>query len=850
MKMKRALLLLALILCAISLSAQILPLRNIEEKTFELIEQGKTEEAYSYWDNNASTYQADSLYSYMSSLLAQEFMGGGGFSEAELILNNAEKNLWRLKDDSRWWWEQWGYLSTSKALLYTAMHNDNMARTSGVDAKIAYEQISLLGMNYAYALSVLAQAALDTGHDVYARTFAGQAQYIALANCVGDESNNNSNSLSVILRQCAIIEMGLGNYDIAIQSFDVVKDLNRQSNYDDPNIDMLLGIAYVEKGNYKKAEKLLSSYYENCTQLNNKISSGINLLFAKYQLGRSNISQLANDIAKMQYDNVSKMFSFMSEKEKEEWWMTNENRVISIADAILLKSGMKDVNGIIANNEIFSKGLLLRSSILLRNAALNSDDDIIVNKYYLLEGLKGELSDTFDRESQSKLETEISTLEKELQRKLNITDESISSWQDIASSLNSNEAAIEFARIWNLDPSKATSEYYAIIVKQGIKEPKIIRLFEEDDLKQVLDNNTDRRIDRYITDLYSATSPQDKGRQLYNMIWKALEKEIKGCSTVYYSPAGLLNSISFQAIPDGNQNLGQTYVMHLVSSIGEIPFVKSNTSTSGRKAVVYGGIEYDVEESEMVQSSSAYTRGSSDYWEAEIGDIRAGWKKLPGTEKEANDISNILSNNGYSVRKYSGINANEESFKALSGSGVNALHIATHGFFLSKQGDIKKNAFLNTVSTNNAGRTDPMLRSGLLFSGANRAWQGKRKIEGVEDGILTAKEIAGMNLSQMDLIVLSACQTGLGDVEANEGVYGLQRAFKLAGAETIIMSLWEVDDMATSLLMKSFYDGYLSGEAKDIAFRKATNAVRNYTDKNGDKPYESPYYWAAFIMMD
>ena len=143
-----------------------------------------------------------------------------------------------------------------------------------------------------------------------------------------------------------------------------------------------------------------------------------------------------------------------------------------------------------------------------------------------------------------------------------------------------------------------------------------------------------------------------------------------------------------------------------------------------------------------------------------------------------------------------------------------------------------------------------MLRSGLLFAGANRAWTGKRSIEGIDDGILTAKEIAMLNFSKVKLIVMSACQTGLGDVEANEGVYGLQRAFKLAGAETLIMSLWEVDDNATSLLMKTFYEDYLNGKAKDVAFRNAINKVRSYKDDNGDTPFTSPYYWAAFIMMD
>lgn len=848
--MKRILLLPVLILYAFASSAQVNPLRNIAEKSYELIEQGKPDEAYNYWGNNATAHQADSLYSYMGALLAQEFFGEGCFSQAELILNDAEKSLWRLKDDNSWWWEQWGYLSTRKALLYSAMHNNILARSSGSDAKIAYEHISLFGMDYAFALSVLADAALANGQEVLARTFAGQAIYIALQNIQGDYNKDDYAFISIILRQNASIEMQLGYYDNAIQGFVTLKDLNSQFGYEDPNIDMFLGAAYVEKGDYEKAERLLSAYYENCTILRNKISCGINLLFAKYKLGHTNISQLAYDIAKMQSENVNKMFSFMSEKEKENWWMSNENNIISIADAILINSGIKGVNGIIANNEIFSKGLLLRSSNMMRDAALNSDDEMIVNSYYMLEGLKGELSDTFDKESQSRLETEISSLEKDLQRKLNITGNNVSSWQDIASSLSNKEAAIEFIRLSNLDIANAASEYYAVIVKNGLKEPKIIRLFEEQEIKQILDNTTNRRIDRYITELYSAESPQDKGRQLYKLVWKALEKEIKGCSTVYYSPAGLLNSVSFQAISNGKQSLGQTYVMHLVSSIGEIPHVKSTASSGGRKAVVYGGIQYDAEESEMIQSSRAYSRGTTDHWESEIGDVRAGWKRLPGTEEEANDISKILTDSGYSVRKYSGIKANEESFKSLSGREVNALHIATHGFFLSRQEDIKKNAYLNTITANNAGRTDPMLRSGLLFSGANRAWQGKRKIEGVEDGILTAKEIAGLNFSKMDLIVMSACQTGLGDVESNEGVYGLQRAFKLAGAETIIMSLWEVDDMATSLLMKSFYDGYLSGESKDVAFRNATNTVRNYTDKNGDRPYESPYYWAAFIMMD
>ena len=210
----------------------------------------------------------------------------------------------------------------------------------------------------------------------------------------------------------------------------------------------------------------------------------------------------------------------------------------------------------------------------------------------------------------------------------------------------------------------------------------------------------------------------------------------------------------------------------------------------------------------------------------------------------------MLIDKGYTVETISGVKANEESFKALSGKEINTIHIATHGFFLSEKKDIKKNAFLNPTMSDNVGRIDPMIRSGLLFAGANRVWTGKRGIDGVEDGILTAKEISALDFSKVQLIVLSACQSGLGDVEANEGVYGLQRAFKLAGAETLIMSLWEVDDAATRLLMKTFYEEYLNGKVKDNAFKAAINKVRNYKDETGKTPFSSPYYWAAFIMLD
>jgi len=202
------------------------------------------------------------------------------------------------------------------------------------------------------------------------------------------------------------------------------------------------------------------------------------------------------------------------------------------------------------------------------------------------------------------------------------------------------------------------------------------------------------------------------------------------------------------------------------------------------------------------------------------------------------------------VQLYTSTTANEESFKALCGKHQNILHIATHGFYWSDSTAQKADFFsqrMTTILDRNMPTSpsiDPLNRCGLLFAGANTAYSGHSSElpEGVQDGILTAKEISLLDLRDADLVVLSACETGKGEI-TGEGVFGLQRAFKQAGAQTLIMSLWKVDDKATQLLMTEFYRNWITNhQSKRAAFRNAQNAVRSQ--------YKEPYYWAGFIMLD
>jgi CHAT domain-containing protein len=179
----------------------------------------------------------------------------------------------------------------------------------------------------------------------------------------------------------------------------------------------------------------------------------------------------------------------------------------------------------------------------------------------------------------------------------------------------------------------------------------------------------------------------------------------------------------------------------------------------------------------------------------------------------------------------------EERFKENKTS-PSLIHIATHGFsFPAPDKDKEYTLFENSFIHN----LNPLFRSGLLFSGANRTWSGAKPIEGVEDGILTAYEVSNLNLSNTKLVVLSACETGLGELKGNEGVYGLQRAFKMAGVKYIVMSLWQVPDAQTVELMDYFYKELLSGKTVRKAFTLAQNNMKLKYD---------PYYWAAFVLVE
>jgi CHAT domain-containing protein len=231
---------------------------------------------------------------------------------------------------------------------------------------------------------------------------------------------------------------------------------------------------------------------------------------------------------------------------------------------------------------------------------------------------------------------------------------------------------------------------------------------------------------------------------------------------------------------------------------------------------LFGRPAYDLTNEAITYTGTVASETRGDEYKVVADFHDSYFADLPGSEVEVEEISTTLQGLDWTVEKHYRTTATEANIKALQSPEV--LHIATHGFFISS-----------------GSAVNPMIKSGLVLAGANN--HGTH----LDDGILTAYEATNLNLDSTWLVVLSACESGLGDVKNGEGVYGLQRAFSLAGASNLIMSLWKVDDAATKDFMIYFYGQIGQGVPLKEAFTQSQIHIRAL--------YPNPKYWGPFLLI-
>ena len=559
-------------------------------------------------------------------------------------------------------------------------------------------------------------------------------------------------------------------------------------------------------------------------------------------------------------ERLIKSATFQSEKVLEASRRTFANHVSNL-NSIMLSRHLQhlelgELPSISYDQCLFEKGFLQSAATQLGQSARQTPET--AKLYEQLKGIRRQLYQAYSNPGSGDLqiqdlEEKADLLEKELARKVSGFDRAIRqvNWKDVQASLKPGEVACEFLSFRLLYPYETNArQYAALLILPQSARPVFVPLCSQGALDSLLRTQGARKAD-YVNALYTLA---DRGAaevvagtvSLYELVWKPLEPQLAGVQTIYVSSEGLLHRINLDALPMGaGSTVADRYNLIHVGSTRQLVLPDSGAPGS-QDALLYGGLLYDAD-SVGIQSNENLASRSPEQTATRYvdpGTRGAGWTYLAGTDKEVRSIETLVRAAGMQAQVRSGDQGTEESFKAL-GSGKSSprvLHIATHGYFFP---DLREERRKVTGNEEPAFKTSehPMLRSGLILSGGNAGWNRVQGLEDREDGILTAYEISQMNLSNTELVVLSACETGLGDIQGNEGVYGLQRAFKIAGVKYIIMSLWQVPDKQTSMLMTTFYRKWLEDK---LSIPEAFHAAQKELRELGF----DPYYWAGFVLVE
>lgn len=546
-------------------------------------------------------------------------------------------------------------------------------------------------------------------------------------------------------------------------------------------------------------------------------------------------------------------FPAMSEKEKGKFYQTISPKFEQFNSYALLRYNQNpSILGKMYDYQLATKALLLNSTNKVKQRILASGDFLLIEKYKKWNSQKELLSKTatMSKEDQIKLNINLDELissTNDLEKELNSSSEIFKtandtkrySWVEIQKNIKPDEAAIELIRFtkYRFDSSGIYTQdsiyYAALIVSASSKtNPELIIIKNGVELeKQYL---------KYYRNSIKNKVPDEFG---YSQYWSRIKKGLNpNVKKIFLSPDGVYNMVNLNTL----QNTQTKNFLFDEIEIRIITNTKNLLSASTapnieKKVTLVGNPDFAYNAKNISSTAKGLSADQASFIERASSGILA---PLPGTKVEIEQIAGMLGTNNWYTTVYTEGNANEETIKKVDNPKI--LHIATHGFF--EQDGTSKNK--NDKKESPKVEENPLLKSGLMLSGASLTLL-KRKNDvtnteltnnGNEDGILTAYEAMNLNLEKTDLVVLSACETGLGEIKNGEGVYGLQRALNVAGAKTLIFSLWTVNDAATQKLMTTFYQEMLKpNSTKRQSFKNAQNALR--------KDFPEPYYWGAFVMV-
>lgn len=725
--------------------------------------------------------------------------------------------------------------------------------------------------DYAGSLNSLASIYFDREEYDRAEDF-----YIAALDIIIKKYGQYHPQVGSILSNLGLLYSTTGQFDkveeIYLISSTIIKESSGENSYS--YVGNLWGIARM----YRMMERYGESetYYRQADTLSRRVLGTDHLDYAKIIHGYGILKhemkdtvaagQLFRQSDSLFLAHLQKLFRFTTEDEKTKGLFSIINYLNrSHSFYFLFNKSHPDYGKNALNLHLTTNGLVLSSTSKLREEIFSEGGDSIQQLYAVWEKYNKIISKELSKPTSSRSakliswQEEKNRIEKQLNKVSNTFQSSLDAvlpdFDQLRNSLKKNEAAVEFVSFAYSDGIAGTNfmEYVAIVVTPESPIPFYVPLFEEKQLAGLINGDSIRM---FANLLYSGSLVRgvehdiSYGDSLYQLVWKPIENIIKGKTDIYYGPSGLLHTLNFDAIPkNSSQTLSDVFQLYRTTSTATLigrknaPFVISSVA-------LFGGIQYSIEEDELKKLGKTKDKTSkadmlyADLRSTDDSTSRSGFNYLPGSKTEVENISQITQKNQVKTSLYAGMDANEESVKNLNNTNSpSIIHFSTHGFFIPEKTKQSAN-HQNNVDEELVFTTadDPLFRSGLIMAGADYVWKGNPPINGIEDGILTAYEVSNLYFPNTRLVVMSACETGLGDIKGSEGVYGLQRAFKMAGVDYMIVSLWKVLDKETSEFMTLFYQNLIIKKSITEAFKITQDTMKN-------KYRSEPYKWAGFVLI-
>ncbi|WP_338762153.1 CHAT domain-containing tetratricopeptide repeat protein [Bernardetia sp. ABR2-2B] len=614
-----------------------------------------------------------------------------------------------------------------------------------------------------------------------------------------------------------------------------------------------LAILYLNQGLYQKAEPLYIEAKEVIEKTLGKehpdYADSYNNLAILYftQKLYQKAEPLYKEVIQNKKEQIQLSFPTLSESEKEAYFSSISFLFSNFTNfATKYYPQNKKISQDLFNYQLFTKGIIFSSTQKMKEQILNSKDSVLINQYEewktkktdYISLIQAPISERDSSINLIEMASQINELEREVSKKSELfksnTDQKEYTWKDVKNSLDKNEATIEIIRLEKRDVAQnPDTVYVALIITDKTKvSPELLALENGNELENDALSFYQNNIDFQLED-----------EESYNQYWKPIQDKLddlskNGYSKIYFSPDGIYHKINLNTLknPKTKEFLVEEQNIQLITSSRDlierkekgIKNIDLSKNFAAYKTYLLGYPAYNLNGKDTLKINGEDR--SLNGLQRVVGQ-QTVVPILEGTKVETNQINDLFAKKNVKTTLLQNKEATEDNIKELENPTI--LHIATHGFFINQIPESEVTTMQEAEDRNLL--KNPFLRSGLLLAGCQNPQVGK------EDGILSAEEAMNLNLDETELVILSACETGLGDIENGEGVFGLQRAFRQAGAKTLIMSLWKVSDDATQLLMVTFYKNLLEGKSKREAFKIAQLKLK--------EKYSEPYYWGAFVMV-